>query len=202
MTSIPVNIATEDELSETTLKRLIKYTDRGYAIGTAFRRGGYGHLKKNINGWNRAAATTPVIVLTDLDSTECPVQLIGSWLERPAHPNLMLHIAVREIEAWLLADRENLASYFRVREDLFPADPDSLKDPKATVVGLAKSSRLKDVKSRVVPKHGSTAKQGPDYNGCLSTFIAAKWNIDSAAARSLSLTRAIRRLSAFSPVWA
>ena len=44
--TIPINLATEDELSEAVLRRLIDYTKRGHAIGTTYGRGGYGDLRK------------------------------------------------------------------------------------------------------------------------------------------------------------
>jgi len=53
MNPIPVNLAIEDELSETVLHRIIAHTGRGYAIGTAYGRGGFGYLKRTIHGWNR-----------------------------------------------------------------------------------------------------------------------------------------------------
>lgn len=201
MITIPVNIATEDELSENTLKRLLRYINRGFSIGTSFRRGGNGFLKRTINGWNRAAATIPIVVLTDLDTAECPVELINNWLRQPPHPNLMLRIAVREVESWLLADRNSLASYLKVKTRLLSPNPDELHDPKATLVELAKTSQSADIRSRIVPKRGSTAKQGPDYNSCLSTFVEMNWDIGSAAIGSPSLMRTIKRFYNFFPTW-
>ena len=103
--NIPVNLATEDELSEAVLRRLLDHADRGYAIGTAYGRRGFGYLRRTITGWNRAAQFVPFIVLTDLDRRPCPTELIEDWLREARHPNLLLRVAVREVEAWLLADR-------------------------------------------------------------------------------------------------
>src|ERR1035441_2055564 len=74
--NIPVNLATEDELSEAVLRRLLDHADRGYAIGTAYGRRGFGYLRRTITGWNRAAQFVPFIVLTDLDRRPCPTELI------------------------------------------------------------------------------------------------------------------------------
>lgn len=201
MIHIPINIATEDELSEAVLKRLLEHTKRNYSIGTAFRRGGYGFLKRRIEGWNRAAASTPVIILTDLDMAPCPAQLINSWLKHPVHPNLIMRIAVREVESWLLADSEGLAAYLGIKINSCPEHPDELQDPKAKLVALAQTSRSREIKSRIVPKANSTAKQGPDYNSCLRTFVAESWDVSFASKRSPSLLRAIERFTEFNPTW-
>src|SRR5271166_3110925 len=102
MNLIPVNLATEDELSETVLLRMLADLGR-FAVGTSYRRGGFAYLERNISGWNHAAKGIPFILLTDLDRCVCPAKLFGDWLKAPRHPNLLFRVAVREVEAWLLA---------------------------------------------------------------------------------------------------
>jgi hypothetical protein len=154
-----------------------------------------------IPGWNQAARSIPFIVLTDLDRYECPAELINDWLRVPKHRNLLFRVAVREVESWLLADPANFSEFLGVRSSLIPADTDSLPDPKATLVQLARKSRSKTIRGSIVPAKGSTAKQGPDYNGCLCTFIRERWNLEAAKANSPSLARTVDRLSSFVPVW-
>lgn len=202
MIHIPVNIATEDELSEVVLTRLLRFSGRKYWIGTAYRRGGYGYLKKTVPAWNRAAVRTPFLILTDLDEVQCPSKLISDWLNEPVHSNLLVRIAVREVESWLLADSGGLAAYLRVSTTLIPEHPDELADPKAVLVSIARKSRSRDIKSRILPKDNSTAKQGPDYNSCLSAFVTERWDIESAIKRSPSLKRAVARYATFVPSWA
>lgn len=202
MSSIPVNIAVEDELSEIVLRRLLRDVDRGYCIGTAYRQGGYGYLKKTVKGWNRAAVSIPFVVLTDLDRALCPAELIRDWMMEPLHPNLVLRVAVKEVESWLLADSRGLAEYLQIRTSSFPERPDEIQDPKATLIALSRASRSLTIKSSIVPKARSTAKQGPDYNACLSMFVAKNWSLESAVAKSPSLRRAIDRFSKFTPTWA
>ena len=105
MKPIPVNLATEDELSETVLLKVLKHLNR-FAVGNCYRRGGYGYLRKTISGWNGAARGIPFVLLTDLDDCECPQKLLETWLGTTRHPNLLFRVAVREVESWLLADRE------------------------------------------------------------------------------------------------
>lgn len=200
MSPIPIDLATEDELSEVTLLRIVAEVNR-YAIGTAYRRGGFGYLQRTIGGWNSAARGKPFIVLTDLDAHECPLRLISNWLHVERHPNLLFRIAVREVESWLLADCENLSEFLGVSSTLIPLVPDNLPDPKAVLVNLARRSRSKEVRDRLVPRAGSTAKQGPDYNGCLGPFVRSRWNVGAAQARSPSLARTVARLSSFDPTW-
>lgn len=200
MSPIPINLATEDELSEAVLFRLLSDSKR-FAIGTPYRRGGNGYLKSTIAGWNRAAAGNPFLVLTDLDTHPCPSALIANWLSAPLHPNLIFRIAVREVESWLLADRANFARYIGIRESLIPSNPDELVDPKLTLVQLAGKSRHKLLREDIVPRKGSTAKQGPDYNARLQQFVQTEWNPQRAAHSSPSLARAIGKLAIFTPSW-
>jgi hypothetical protein len=199
--SIPVNLATEDELSEAVLRRLLDHADRGYAVGAAYGRRGFGYLRATIASWNRAARFVPFVVLTDLDSRPCPGELIDAWLGEPRHPNLVLRVAVREVEAWLLADRSNFAQYLHVSEKWVPEEPDALLDAKAALVDVARRSRSIEVRKRVVPRLSSTATQGREYNACLSEFVRTDWRIREAAAASASLWRTVERLRSFTPVW-
>ncbi len=200
MTLIPVNLATEDELSEVTLSKVLAKIGR-YAVGTAYRRGGFGYLRRTIHGWNRAARGIPFIVLTDLDTCECPPRLINDWLTVPKHPNLLFRIAVREVESWIMADPANLSEFLSIKKVLIPGSTDVIADPKTTIVDLARKSRSRDIRDRIVPKRGSTAKQGPDYNGCLGSFVRQHWDINTAKGNSPSLARTVHCLTLFNPVW-
>lgn len=200
MTLIPINLATEDELSEVALSKLLSETDR-YAVGFRYRKGGFGYLRKTIHGWNRAAKSTPFLVLTDLDEVPCASALIEEWLAVPRHPNLLFRVAVREIESWLLADSENFSKFLGVRPSVIPKNPDELEDPKATLIQVASASRFSEIRESIVPRRGSTAKQGPDYNGCLGRFVREFWDVDAAKRNSPSLARTVHRLATFRPVW-
>ena len=172
-----------------------------YSVGTTYRRGGFGYLRKTISGWNNAAKGRPFIVLTDLDRYVCPNALIEDWLGRPPHPNLLFRIAVHEVEAWLLADRLNISRFLQVSEKFVPLNADDLVDPKGTLVSVARRSRSGSIRGRLAPKRGSTAKQGQDYNGCLGEFVRTSWNVGAAASGSASLRRTIDRLVKFEPLW-
>ena len=197
---IPVNLAIEDELSELVLRKILSQMNR-YAVGYAYRRGGFGYLRSTISRWNSAAKGTPFIVLTDLDRSECPATLIKDWLMVPRHPNLIFRIAVREIEAWLLADRSNFARFLSVPEKSMPFNVDELEDPKLTLIRIARTSKSSQIRERLTPKIGSTAKQGPDHNGRLGLFVQRHWDFETAKIESPSLNRTLQRLITFKPVW-
>ena len=67
MNPIPINVAVEDLLSESVSNRLIRESGGKFSMGTTFGRSGYGYLRKTIRGWNAAARSRPIFVLTDLD---------------------------------------------------------------------------------------------------------------------------------------
>jgi hypothetical protein len=201
MSPIPVNLAIEDELSESVLRTVLEFVNRDYFVGTAYGRQGFGYLRKTARGWNAGAIGTPFILLTDLDDHACAPDLIQNWLNVAIHPNLIFRVAVREVEAWLLADRINVARFLRVPEARIPLICDGLADPKQELIRLARRSRSRDIRERIAPRNGSTAQQGPDYNGCLGGFVRTMWDVQAACNVSPSLARAVRRLTAFVPTW-
>lgn len=197
--SIPINVAVEDPLSEAVLKRLLQHVGRGYELGAVYGRSGNGYLRTRMSGWNHAARRCPFLLLTDLDNADCAPGLVNLWLPAPKHPNLLFRVAVREVESWLLADRENFAAFLSCSADRIPHNPDSLPDPKKALIALARRSRSREIRSRLVPRSGSTAIQGPDYNACLGEFVARGWDADVAGLRSESLARTLARLRNFQP---
>jgi hypothetical protein len=202
MSPIPVHLAVEDDLSESVIRRLLVDTGRDYFVGTVFGRGGSGYLRSTAKNWNAAAAAgTPILLLTDLDQHPCPPGLIEDWLDSAPHSNLIFRVAVREVESWLIADREGFAEFLGISDAAMPLQPDQLPDPKQSLVNLARRSRTRKLRESIVPRKDSTAVQGPDYNGCLGDFVRNRWNPNAAMQRSPSLSRAWDRLTAFEPTW-
>lgn len=64
-------------------------------------------------------------------------------------------IAVRAAEAWILADRGRVAEWLGVPAARVPHDPDSLDDPKPTLVDLARRSRRSRMRRDLVPREAS-----------------------------------------------
>ncbi len=195
---IPINLAVEDDLSEAVLRRLLQTR---YAVGICYKRGGFGYLKKTIRGFNNASKGMPHIVLTDLDSGECAPALIEDWLPVPTHHNLLFRVAVREVESWVLADCDHFAKFIGIRKTLVPVNVDAIDEPKECLINLTRKSRKRDLREDIVPTEGSTAKQGPDYNGRLISFVKEFWNPYEAMHNSPSLERTIRAVENFQPGW-
>ncbi len=198
---IPVNLAVEDELSEAVLRKLLAQSQPGFAVGHAYRRGGFSYLRRTVAGFNQAARGVPFVLLTDLDRCQCAPALIEEWLRQPRHANLIFRVAVRAVEAWLLGHRSAVAAFLGIAERLVPRDVDGLRDPKGALIRLATRSRYRHRREAIVPRRGSTARIGPDYNGCLSESVRQDWNAGEAARCSPSLERTLRTLQGFRPVW-
>jgi hypothetical protein len=199
---IPIELAVEDDLSAAVLQKILVKSGRPYAVGTAYIGHGFGYLRRNIRGFNHAAKGTPWLVLTDLDTIQCPPELIGAWLPEPPHPNLLFRVAVREVEAWLLADRVGFARFLGARRELVPPNADAIGDPKACLIDLARRSPRRDLRADIVPPPGSTRKIGPNYNGRLISFVRDRWDIYVAKQSSPSLLRTVNAIGRFIPTWA
>lgn len=199
-TPIPLNLAVEDVITEALFAKILESTNR-YAIRTIYNRGGNGYLKQNVNGFNNAAKGTPFLIGTDLDTYDCAPDLINDWLDRPRHHNLLIRVAVREAESWILADTENLSQFLRVRSGLIPNDVESLPDPKQTLIEIARRSRSRDIREDICPPAGSTRKVGPNYNARFASFVTQGWSLEAARQRCPSLARATDSLAGFNPLW-
>lgn len=197
--SIPIGIVVEDSLSDEVVRVLLERSGRPYCIGTTYGLSGYGYIRSRVSGFNNAAKGMPYFVLTDLDFHECASKLMNDWLPKGCHGNLLFRIAVREVEAWLLGDHVSLAEFLGIRQELIPNEVDVVPDPKRTLVALASKSRYRSLRSGIVPKAGSTSKQGPDYNGSLIRFVRNIWRPEEAMLRSPSLAKTIGAISKFAP---
>ena len=198
---IPMHLAVEDALSEHAAKKVISRCRPECVVGSTYRRGGSGYLKRSMKGFNNAARITPFLVLADLDTVDCAPELLRRWLGVPKHDNLLFRVAVREIESWLLADQQAFAAFLGVKSAIIPTAPDSLRDPKAKLVDLARSSPRRTLRRAIVPAQGTTAVQGPAYNSALESFVREQWEPERASAHSDSLARAIAELRRFVPSW-
>jgi hypothetical protein len=198
---IPVNLAVEDALSNVILRRVLEGCGGPWAIGSVYSRGGIGYLQKMIGGFNNAARTVPFAVLADLDAGLCAPAVVAKWLPNGPASNLMLRFAVREVEAWLLADSDSVAKFLGVRSRFVPDDVESLADPKRELVQLARRSKKRDIVADLVPRAGSTALVGRNYNARLAAFVQTTWNPSKARVSANSLDRAMTAFAGFRPSW-
>ena len=193
---ITVNTATEDELSEIVAIRLIKDVVPNGSVVLTLRKGGAGYLRASFGKFCQMAQREYVLLLTDLDRSECAQNLISSWTGGVAlPPKLVFRVPVREIEAWLLADRQGMAQLLGVGEASLPLDPDALPDPKRSLLNIAKGA-ARNIRAELLITRGSVASQGLGYNRVLAEFVSHNWSIERAIQSSASLRRAAGRLAA------
>ena len=190
--------AVEGIVDEAVLRRLLKET--GAVVGPIYGKTGKRFLMQKIAAYNQAARFAPWIVLIDLDHDgDCAPPFIKSCMPDPA-PYMSFRVAVREIESWLMADRERLSKFLSIGVSRIPHDPEALDSPKSTMVDMARHSRRRDIRENMVPRPGSRRKVGPAYASILIEFVRdpkTGWRPHIAARSSDSLNRCLRRLKQF-----
>lgn len=196
---VQISCVVEGILDEAVLARLI--AEAGAVPGPVYGGRGKSPIRRGLAGFNQAALRSPWVVLVDLNqSWECAPLLKNDWLPHVA-PFMCFRVAVREIEAWLLADGEGLAKFLSVPKSRFPASPETLADPKQALLNLAGQSRRSAVRRDVVPRPGSGRQVGALYNALLTEFASNSWQPNVAVHRSDSLRRCIKCLGSLTRRW-
>ncbi|MBA2227960.1 hypothetical protein [Thermogemmata fonticola] len=184
-----INLAVEGTTDEAVGKKLLDYVDAKPNLVCG--KQGKPFLESKIHSFNEAARHSPWFVIVDLDQDfHCAPDLRQEWLPNPA-PLLCFRIAVRAVEAWLLADAEAIAAFLRIARNKVPANPEGLLDPKAEMVSLARKSRRRAIRKDMVPPPSSGRKVGPAYSSRLTEFASTEWRAEVAMAQAPSLRRAI-----------
>lgn len=183
-----VYLAAEDEPGLAVGRKLISEAPQ-LSIYREENGHGNGTLKSKASNYDQMARSgLPVVMLTDLDRYPCPPKLLEDWLKRKPSPGFLFRICVREVEAWLLADRESMAAFLGVKVRAIPQAPEELSDPKSVLIKVSQQSKRRHLRLAFQPT--GTATIGPRYNEFLSEFIRVQWNIESAALAAPSLMRA------------
>ena len=132
----------EDEPSGKIAEVLVRHVNAKHLMNIKFVYGfpnishGYGNIKKKVQSFLEMAKQSYVLLVTDLDTADCPPSLIRNWLGKDPQEaldlpsRLLFRVAVREVEAWLLADRDGLARFLGISVANFFLDPEALSDPK------------------------------------------------------------------------
>ena len=176
-----IALATEDELSEAVGIRLVAEASTACEVNLMFRRGGYGYLKTKLDTFCQIARRQPVLLITDLDDGTCAPELIAQWMGRKARPDkLLFRVAVREVEAWLLADHQAMKGLLGNKIAALPERPDTLSDPKRTLLKLAKKAP-RAIRNDLIREQGAIALRGLGYNVRLGAFVRDMWNPERAA---------------------
>jgi hypothetical protein len=189
-----VHLATEDVLSEAVGLKLIATFLRGFEVGLTLGKNGNCYLKSKMAAYCDIAKREPFLLITDLDNTACAPSLMSSWLGHINPPkNFMFRVAVREVEAWLLADQVAIKPLLGKQHTKVPRNPDSIPNPKEFLLNLAREAP-RDVRRDLLAEHGAIASQGMGYNQRLCDYVNTSWSPTQAAQRSESLCRVIQRL--------
>lgn len=123
----------------------------------------------------------------------CARDLVPTLL--PGRPALcILRGVVRELESWLLADREAIAAFLGLSVARVPADPEALPNLKQSFVNLARNCRKRSRRDAIVPADGASASTGPDYLGAIAELVRDRWDVERASAVAPSLARCVARL--------
>jgi hypothetical protein len=189
MPASSVTIVVEGDLDQRLVELVL---DReGIEIRKVLGLRGKDNILSNLKEYNRSARHgAPWIVLVDLDDDEdCAPPLVKKNLPRPA-PNMIFRVAVRELEAWLLADRRKMADFLRVPLEKVPRQAEGAT--KETLLRLVRMSRSRNLKQDMLPRPGSGSKQGILYNAQLERYLDNFWRLEAAAANSDSLQRFVK----------
>lgn len=187
--------AVEGVSDEAVLRRIVR--SRGAEVHRVQVQRGKANLRRALPGYNAAAQGDPWLVVVDLDQDfECAALLVGEWLPAPSR-FMSFRVAVRQMEAWLLADHQRFASFFSVRQSAVPHDPDDLPDAKAALLAAIARSRRREIREDMLPRAGSGRRVGPAYTSRIIEFatdVEYGWRPEVAAGRSPSLAKCLTRL--------
>ena len=188
-----INSLVEGRTDEAVALRLIRAA--GHTPGICYGKKGCGYIKTKVQGFNRAARSSVYLTLVDLMDTEfsCPPEVLAGWVPHLAS-NMLFRVVVRELESWLLADRENIAHFLSVRLARIPANPEEIQDPKRELINIARRSPNARVRRSLVPESGSTAQVGKLYVSEINSFINARWDPQVARTTAPSLDRCLLKL--------
>lgn len=196
-----VNLLVEGHVDEAVAWRLLDAC--GHQRGATFGKRGWTYIREKARMFDRSCATVALLTLVDFMDTKkpCAPAVVQDWLAH-RHRLHVFRVVVREIESWLLADREAMAHFLAVPVSKIPRFPELLADPKQSLVNLARHSRRKAIRQALVPVAGAAgvaASEGPLYSSELAGFAADFWQPQRARHCAPSLDMCLRRLSDLHP---
>jgi hypothetical protein len=186
---VVVSAAVEGDVDQAVVRRLV--TMVGAHLGPVYGKSGKPALRQKLGGYNNAARHAPWFVLVDLDGdADCAPPLRQEWLPNPS-AGLCFRVAVRQVEAWLLADAGTLAAYLGVAKSAVPGWPETLDNAKVAMVTLARRSHRKIIRADMVPRPEAGRLVGPAYTSTLIEYVDRHWRPQIARHHAASLDRAI-----------
>jgi len=192
---VPVSFAVEGIVDQAVVVKLFEAS--GVVSGTSYVCDGIGNLRQRLDGFNAGARYSPWFVLCDLDRHECAPELRSRLFGTAQAAGMEFTVAVRAVEAWLMADRRSFASFLGVGVKRVPRAPEQVANPKHAVVELARDSTRRVIREGFVPSEGSGRRIGPAYTDEVIQYVRRRWSPNRARAASPSLARAFERCETF-----
>lgn len=187
------NLLVEGYVDEALAQKLVSHC--GHQSGSTFGIKGWTYIQSKAKSFDQACFGQGLLTLVDLMDTKllCPSLVVSEWVpdRNPLH---IFRVVLREVESWILADRESIAEYLAVPVAKIPLLPEALDDPKRSLINLARTSRRKTVREALVPADGTSASEGPLYSSEIIKYIAEKWDPERASEQAPSLAKSIYRL--------
>ena len=191
-----VAILVEGRIDQAVARRIVD--EAGGQVSTTYGLRGAGYVQSKISAFNASSRGTPTLALLDFMDTayNCPVTARDATLPH-REPTMLLRLVVQEIESWILADRANVARFLSIPKTKIPRAPETLDDPKRTLINLARSSSRGNIREDLVPADPTANDEGPLYVSRVRSFVQNQWDVQQAADHCESLRqclRAVRRL--------
>ncbi len=194
--TLGVLVAVEGETDKPFAERIV--IAAGLSVYKRIPFHGHGNLDKCMARWCQPSNRRAMLVVRDLDPNfghDCPPALVEHLAgPGPRSATTLVRIAERELESWLMADREGVARYFRLRAASIPVLPDHEPNPKRTLVNLCRSSTSSSVRRGMVPDPQGGREVGREFTGLIIGFGSTMWDVERARSASPSLDRAISSL--------
>lgn len=191
-------IVAEDLLGVAIAQRLVEHIAPGTPLAPPpLHTHGLSPLLAGLPKYIGASRIVRHFLLVDLDRVACAPSLLQGIGLNNSPEGLMCRVAVREAEAWVLADREGFAAMAGIPVAKVPLRPEELPDPKQTLINLVRRSRRRRLAEQIVPPSGSRVSIGPLYNEVLGDHVRMNWDPDAAARVAPNLAKAVLRLGSF-----
>jgi len=187
----------EDVLSLSVMQKVLAHTNRGYAVIRTLNESGVDKIRMSLSKYRNASRVLAHVVLVDLDNMPCAPALRQQWGMAVVPDTLLFRVAVREVEAWVLADRAGFARFAGIPASKVSQAPETLADPKQALINLVRQSRHRRLVADLVPEQGTSMSKGPMYNERLGQFVREKWDVTAAMQAAPSLQRTVDRLKHF-----
>lgn len=197
MTAPPVYLVGEDDLCAALARSLVVQSGKPARIEQCEVAGGFGPFQARVEVMNKVAQRVmPVLMIADADQAACPVTQVKEWLPQRHSDRLALRLAVREAEAWALADHEGFAEFAQLSAAKLPPAPETLQNPKQVLLKLIERCKRRELREEMLPGKRDRSPVGLGYNIHLKDFVSHYWQAERAALRAPSLARAIPRIAA------